>query len=470
MMEQVITENNLQKKLITLFEANKKQLLKINNSPVIDEKAQAIQLFKKNGFPSPKHEQWRYTKLDPFLETDYQHSFLLENPEIDIESIFQCEVPDLDTHVVVLFNGKYIYKNNPLARLNNGTIIGSFEKAMEEYPEIVEMHFNRYAKNTKNGFIALNTAFAQDGIFIYVPENVVVDQAVQVINIINHSNNLFIQPRNLIILGKNSRLTLVSCDHSLTNNNSFSNAVTEIVLHENAKLNHICVQNKGEKSALLNSTFIHQLNSSELTSNILTLNSGFIRNELDITSCGEGIKTELYGIFLVDKTQFVENHTFIDHAKPGSYSNELYKGILDDKAKAVFSGKVLVRKDAQKTNAFQSNKNILLTDEATIFTKPHLEIYADDVKCSHGATVGQLDQDAMFYLRSRGLGDDCARMLLMYAFADEVINKIPIDALRNRLGKMVSKRLRGELSVCDQCIVQCNAKIPPQFNIDINKL
>jgi len=178
----------------------------------------------------------------------------------------------------------------------------------------------------------------------------------------------------------------------------------------------------------------------------------------------------LYGIYLVDKTQFIDNHTFIDHLLPNCQSNELYKGILDDKAKAVFSGKVMVRRNAQKTNAFQANKNILLTDEATINTKPHLEIYADDVKCSHGATVGQLDSEAMFYLRSRGLGEDCARMLLMYAFADEVINKIPIEALRIRLGKMVSKRLRGELSVCDQCVMHCNSKSPNQFNIDISKI
>ncbi len=469
-MEQIITTISLKNKMLALFENNKQLLFKNNSKSMIDIKNKAIATFEKIGFPHTKLEEWRLNNTEPFLKADYQHHFQPQNIDIDVERIFQCEVPDLDTFVVVLFNGRYIYKNTPLTKLADGTIIGSFEKALEEYPEIVEKHFNQYTKTDKNGFVALNTAFAQDGIFIYVPKNVVVDQAVQIINIINSNEDLFVQPRNLIVLEKNSNITLVTCDHSLTRNLSFSNAVTEILLEENANLNHIRVQNKGDNSTLINTTFVHQKNNSTLTNNVLTLNAGLIRNDLDIALNGEGCNTNLYGIYLADKTQFVDNHTFIDHILPNSHSNELYKGILDDKAKAVFSGKVMVRRDAQKTNAFQSNKNILLTDEATINTKPHLEIYADDVKCSHGATVGQLDNEAMFYLRSRGLGEDCARMLLMYAFADEVINKIPIEALRVRLGKMVSKRLRGELSVCDQCVMHCNSKSPTQFNIDLSKI
>ncbi|OIP05517.1 MAG: Fe-S cluster assembly protein SufD [Bacteroidetes bacterium CG2_30_32_10] len=469
-MEQITIDISLKDKMLALFEKNKQLLFKNNSKSMIDIKNNAIAKFNEIGFPHTKLEEWRLTNIEPYLKAEYQHHLQTKPIDVDIESIFQCEVPDLDTFVVVLFNGRYIYKHTPLTKLDNGTIIGSFEKALEEYPEIIEKHFNKYAKNDKNGFVALNTAFAQDGIFIYVPQNIIVEQAIQIINIINTTEEVFVQPRNLFIVEKNSSITLVSCDHSLTQTNSFSNAVTEILIDENAQLNHIRVQNKGKNSTLLNTTFVEQKNYAMLTSNVLTLNSGFIRNDLDISLNGEGCEANLYGIYLADKTQFVDNHTFVDHLLPNSNSKELYKGILDDKAKAVFSGKVMVRRDAQKTNAFQANKNILLTDEATINTKPHLEIYADDVKCSHGATVGQLDNEAMFYLRSRGLGEDCARMLLMYAFADEVINKIPIEALRVRLGNMVSKRLRGELSVCDQCVMHCNSKSPTQFNIDLSKL
>lgn len=469
-MEKIIEDISLKNEMLALFEENKQMLFKNNSKSMTTAKNQAISTFTKIGFPHTKMEEWRLTNIEPILKTNFKHHLQPQNVDINIENIFQCEVPDLDTFVVVLFNGRYIYKNSPLTKLPNGTIIGSFEKAVVEYPEIVEKHFNQYAKNEKNGLIALNTAFTQDGIFVYVPKNVVVEQAVQIINIINAQEDIFIQPRNLVILEKNSSITLVTCDHALTQNLSFSNAVTEILIDENAQLNHIRVQNKGENSTLVNSTFVMQKNNSTLASNFLTLNSGLIRNDLDISLNGEGCAANLYGIYLADKTQFVDNHTFVDHMLPNSTSSELYKGILDDKAKAVFSGKVMVRKDAQKTNAFQTNKNILLTDEATINTKPHLEIYADDVKCSHGATVGQLDNEAMFYLRSRGLGEDCARMLLMYAFADEVINKIPIEVLRTRLGKMVSKRLRGELSVCDQCVMHCNSKSPTQFNIDLSKI
>jgi Fe-S cluster assembly protein SufD len=469
-MDQIITDISFKNKLLGLFGQNRDLLFRNNSKSMIDARSVAIGEFEKQGFPNKKMEEWRLTNLEPFLTNEYKIHFEPQKTDIDVESIFQCEVPDLDTFVVVLFNGRYIYKNTPLTKLSDGTIIGSFEKALEEYPDIIEKHFNHIAKTNKNGLIALNTAFVQDGIFIYVPKNVLVGQAVQVINIINSQEDLFVQPRNLVVLEENSNLTLVTCDHSLTKNISFSNAVTEVFIKENARLNHIRVQNKGENSTLINSTFIHQERNSSLFSNLLILNSGFIRNDIDVSLNGKGCQTELLGIYLADKSQFVDNHTFIDHISPHCQSNELYKGILDDKAKAVFSGKVMVRRDAQKTQAFQANKNILLTDEATINTKPHLEIYADDVKCSHGATVGQLDQEAMFYLRSRGLGEDCARMLLMYAFADEVINKIPIEALRTRLGKMVSKRLRGELSVCDQCVMHCNSKSSTQFNIDLSKI
>ena len=230
------------------------------------------------------------------------------------------------------------------------------------------------------------------------------------------------------------------------------------------------MQNNTNHSSMISSVYFHQEKNSNITTNTITLNGGLIRNNLSVAVNGENCQSNLYGIYLADRNQVVDNHTFVDHIKPNSTSNELFKGVIDEQAKVIFSGRILVRKDAQKTNAYQSNKNILLTDEATINTKPSLEIYADDVKCSHGATVGQLNPDALFYMRSRGISEDNAKMLLMNAFVEEVASKISIEPLRERVCNLISKRLKGELSICDQCVLHCKKNEPLVFNIDMGKI
>ena len=316
----------------------------------------------------------------------------------------------------------------------------------------------------------MNTAFALDGIFIYVPDNVIVDKPIQLINILNKQENTLIQPRNLVVIGKNSKLKLVHCDDIFSHVPTLTNSLTEVFIDENGSIDHYKMQNNSNNSAMIATTYFHQEKNSSLTTNTITLNGGLIRNNLNIALNGEGCESNLYGIYLADKNQLVDNHTFVDHIKPNCTSNELFKGVVDNKSKAVFNGKILVRKNAQKTIAFQTNKNILLTDDATINTKPNLQIYADDVKCSHGATVGQLDADALFYMRARGISEESARMLLMYAFADEVVTKIAIDALREKICQLVNKRLKGELSICDQCVLHCGNNEPIAFNIDLSKI
>lgn len=430
----------------------------------------AIEEFSKLGFPTTKLEEWRFTDLSAVLKNDY--SIYLENTEgnVDVEKFFRCNVTDLDTYTAILLNGWFVYKNAPITKLPNGVIIGSLKKAIEEYPKLIKKHFAKYTDIEHNAFEALNTAFASDGVFIYIPDNVTPDKPIQIINIINKKENIFIQPRNLVIVGKTSKLSLVLCDDALSHVPSFNNSVTEIFVDENASVEHYKMQNNDNLSASVSNITFHQLDNSRVSSNIITLNGGFIRNNVNIAINGEGCETSINGLYLVDRQQHVDNHTFIDHIKPNSVSNELFKGIIDEQGKAVFNGRILVRKDAQKTSAYQTNRNILLTDEATINTKPNLQIYADDVKCSHGATVGQLDQDAMFYMRSRGIGEDSAKMLLMYAFADEVVTKISIDPLREKICRLVNKRLKGELSICDQCILHCGSDEPVVFNIDMSKI
>ena len=285
----------------------------------------------------------------------------------------------------------------------------------------------------------------------------------------NSESALFLQTRNLVYLGKNSRLTLIHCDDSYNQNRSFSNIVTEIVLDRHAHLEHYKMQNLNDNSGLLNQTFVSMEENSILLSNSISLNGGNIRNHNEVRMNGEHCDTQVHGLYLMDKEQKIDNYVFVEHSKPNCESNELFKGILDDGATGHFNGHVLVCEGATKTLAYQSNKNILLTDKATINTKPFLEIYNDDVKCSHGTTTGQLDEQMLFYIRSRGISERTAKTLLMYAFCDEVIQKIALEPLRIRISDMVKKRLHGELSICENCALHCSSP-DYHFSIDASKI
>jgi len=308
-----------------------------------------------------------------------------------------------------------------------------------------------------------------DGLFIYVPKNVKIEKPIQLINAVGREENAFVQNRNLIILEEGSELTLIHCDDSYDYKRSLTNTVSEYFINENAKLDHYKIQNLNNNSFLVNSDYFHQERYSTLSTNKMMLNGGLIRNEVYNKLNGEGAESNILGLYLSDKNQHVDNQVFVDHAFPNCQSTELFKGIVDDYAHAVFNGHILVRQDAQKTNAYQNNNNIVLTDKAKINSMPFLEIYADDVKCSHGSTMGQLDEESLFYIRQRGIGIDNARLLLMYAFTAEVIGFIKIDTLYTRIDDMVKKRLRGELSICDQCVLHCSSP-EYSFEIDMDKI
>ena len=460
----------LKDRLLELYQ-QEQEAIRGKATPFVNRlRKHALSRFRENGFPETNQENWRFTDLTPLLNTEFVFDFSNQSRHMDVDKILTCDVYDLDTFSITLLNGWFVYKHAPLTQLPDGTIIGSLAKAMEVYPELVDRYYGKAVKTETHTLAALNTAFVQDGLFIYVPEGVKVEKPIQLINIVNTEYPVFLQPRHLIIAENNAELTLVHCDHSLTHNISFTNTVMETYAGDGAAVSHYKIQNKGRNSALVTSNFFHQDASSRLYSNIITLNGGFTKNILDVAIAGTGCRSEHYGLYLVDSNQHVDNQLYIDHREHSCYSNQLYKGILDDEATAVFSGKVMVQRHSQQTEAHQNNHNILLTDEARANTQPHLEIYADDVKCSHGATVGQLDPEAMFYMRSRGLCERSARQLMMIAFAGEVVSEIKIDALRERIQHMVEKRLKGELSICDQCMLHCNSKEPTTFNIDPGKL
>ena len=470
-MKATVENGSFKERLLRLYEENGK-VITGNDIPYTAKiREKGFGNFRNLNLPDRKNESWKNTDLSAVLNHDYIK--YLEKVEYDpeLDSMFTCEVHHFETDQVSFLNGWHIRTAKSLRKMPNGIIVGSLVDAFKQYPELIEKHYGRYADSGKDLFLAMNTAFARDGLFIYVPDNVVVEKPIQMISIINHDENLLIQNRNLVIMGKNSRLTLVVCDDSTNQQASFNNSVTEIYLDENAGLEHYKLQNLNNNSTLLNTTYFHQEAGSQLNTFAITLNGGLIRNYSNVKLNGRGADVNINGLYLMDKKQHVDNRVFVEHAVPDCTSKELFKGILDDESSAVFNGHVLVQRDAQHTNAYQVNRNILLTDTATVNTRPFLEIYADDVKCSHGATVGQLDNEALFYLRSRGVCLASARLLLMYAFAAEVINKMSLDPLKNRVDEMVKMRLRGELHVCETCVLHCaNQGKEIHFDIDLSKI
>ena len=416
---------------------------------------EAIQHFKLLGFPSVKNEKYKYSKIEPLFTKDYEKYFAPKKISFRIEDIFRCDIPELDTHLAVVLNGFYFPNNGLTTKLPNGIIISSLAEAARNYPDIVGKYYNAQAENDTDGLVALNTAFVQDGVFIYVPKGVVEEKPIQLINLLLSTENQLVQYRNLIVVEESAQANVLICDHSLSPMQYLSNVVTEVHVGANASLEMVKMQNEHNDSAQLNHSYIVQERDSHVKTNVLSLHGGFIRNNLKMLLNGEGADAHAYGLYLADRSQHTDNYTYIDHAVPNCSSNELYKGILDDQATGAFFGKILVRQDAQKTQAYQANNNLLLTTDAKVSTKPQLEIYADDVKCSHGATVGQIDREALFYMQSRGIGEHEATLLLMFGFAHEVVKQVSIESLRDRLDDLVEKRLRGELSRCNNCPMNC---------------
>ncbi len=461
------------KEYLTGVFAERQREITVHDTPFVAAKrARAFEWFSKAGFPHAALERWRGTDLSRVLSHEYQASPAPPSAELDIDSIFKCDVPHFETLLVTQLNGWYADRQNLIRVFPNGMIIGSLAAAFIKYPKLIEAHYGKYADDSSESLTALNTAMSQDGIFIYVPDNVTVEQNVQMVNITDFKQNLFLNTRNLVILGENSHLRLVQCDDSINHDITFINTVSEVKVGRNSSLDHYKLQNKDDHTTLINSMYFYQDEGSSVSTNGISLNGGLIRNLSHITMSGPHSSADVYGLYLMDRYQHIDNQVLINHAAPDCESRELFKGVLDDHASGVFNGHIKVHRDAQRTNAFQTNKNILLTDKASIDTKPFLEIYADDVKCSHGATIGQLDAEALFYIRSRGISEANAKILLMYAFAADVINKISIPELRQRMDDMVKKRLRGELSQCEQCVLNCSTheheKV--EFKIDLSKI
>jgi Fe-S cluster assembly protein SufD len=437
-----------------LYQDSKAQLQPSSPGFIGKMRDDAMQMFLKNGFPGKKDEKYRYTYLEPFFSNGYKKYVVPKPISFDTKLIFQCDVPALDTYVVILHNGFYMDHLNPASKLPASIKIGSLRQAIEKYPDIIAKHFGKYA-NQNDSFVSLNTALYTDGVFMHVPKGVVLEKPIQVINVLLSDEELMVQHRNLFVIESGSEAKVVVCDHTLSPQKFLTNSVTEIAVAENAHFDYFKVQNEHNESVQVSHTFINQSAASNVQSSVVTLHGGLVRNNLYVKLDGEGCESNSYGLFVTDGMQHVDNFVFVEHAKPNCNSSQLFKGILDDKSIGAFTGRILVDRDAQKTNAYQKNSSILLTDEVKMNSKPQLEIYADDVKCGHGGTAGQLDEEALFYLRTRGISEREAKLMLMYAFANEIVSKIKIEPLKDRMNDLIDKRLRGELSRCNNCSLNC---------------
>jgi Fe-S cluster assembly protein SufD len=416
----------------------------------------AFRAFQRMGIPGFKNENYKYTDLTRLFENEnFRRSFEPDQFEVSLKDVFSCDVPEFDTHLILVVNGWFDDSNNQGKSYPEGVIIKSLRKAVIENRDLVEKYYGKLANAESDPLTALNTVFAQDGVFIYIPDNTHITKPLQLINILRSEDDLYVTQRNLIIAGKNTQAKIMFCDHTLLPQNFIVNNLTEFEIGEDAVIDIYSIQNQHNKTANLTGLYIRQQRNSQLVTNAISLHGGIIRNNLTVMLDGEHAEAKICGLALSDKNQHVDNYTFIEHRKPKCRSNQLYKNILDDSSTGGFTGRIHVAPHAIKTEAYQRNNNVLLTNAAKMNTKPQLVIDNDDVKCSHGATVGRIDEEALFYLQTRGINEKEARLMLMFAFAHEVLAEVKVDQLRVMIDKLVNKRLRGEVSKCHSCAMDC---------------
>ena len=440
-----------EKQYIDLFQTQR-QAIDSHSAQVLNAvRDEAFEDFKRQGFPSRKVERYKYTDMDKLFAPDYGLNINRIEIPVNPYNVFSCDVPNLSTSLYFVVNDTFYKKALPKAGLPEGVEVMSLKEAAEQQPEVIAKYYGKIAKSGEDAVTALNTMLAQDGLFIHVPKNVRVERAIQVVNILRSDVDLMVNRRVLIVMDEGAEAKLLFCDDSADDRNFLGTQVIEAYVGENASLDLYCLEETHDKNTRVSNVYISQEANSRVNHNVLTLQNGITRNKLDLVFKGEGAECWCNGCVIADKSQHVDNNTLIDHQVPHCNSHELYKYVLDDKATGAFAGRVLVRHGAQKTESDERNQNLVMTKQARMYTQPMLEIYADDVKCSHGSTVGQLNDAALFYMQQRGIDEHEAKLLLEFAFIDEVVDQIKLEPLRDRLHQLVEKRFRGELGRCSNC-------------------
>ena len=434
---------NSEKQYIELYEQARQMIFDHSSEVMNGVRDAAFERFKAQGFPTKKVERYKYTDIQKLFEPDYGLNLNRLEIPVDPYKAFSCDVPNLSTSLYFLVNDAF-YSRSP-RNLPEGVVIGSLKEfASTEY-------YNLLAGKDNDAITDLNTMLAQDGLYVYVPKNVKVDRAIQIINILRSDVDLMVNRRVLIVVEEGAEVKLLFCDHAADDRHFLATQVIEAFVGENAQLDLYCLEETHAKNIRVSNVYIDQHRDSRVNHNIITLHNGTTRNKLDLTLSGEGAECNCYGCVIADKEQHVDNNTLITHKACHCTSNELYKYVLNDKATGAFAGRVLVEPGAQKTTSQMTNQNLCATREARMYTQPMLEIYADDVKCAHGSTVGQLNDAALFYMRQRGISEKEAKTLLQQAFVNEVVDHINLEPLRDRLHHLVDMRFRGKLSKCEGC-------------------
>ena len=417
------------------------------------KRAEAFENFKKNGFPTRKVEKYKYTDADELFAPDYGLNINRLDIPVNPYKVFKCDVPNMSTALYFVVNDSFYPVSQASPTIPEGVIIGSLKEFSEKHPEIIEKYYGKIAKTEEDSITALNTMMAQDGFLLYVPKGVVVERPIQLVNILHSSVDLMSNRRVLVILEENAHAKLLICDHAMDDVKFLSTQVIEAFIGDNSSFDLYELEETHNRNVRFSNLYVSQSANSNVLLNGMTLHNGVTRNMTNVSLEGKGAEIKLCGMAIADKREHIDNNTFIDHKVSDCSSNELFKYVLDDEAVGAFAGKVLVRHDAQHTNSEQTNRNLCATRTARMYTQPQLEIYADDVKCSHGATVGQLDENALFYMQQRGISLKEARLLLMFAFVNDVIDNVRLDVLKERLHVLVEKRFRGELSKCEGCAI-----------------
>lgn len=440
-----------EKNYIELFQENR-ALVERGSSGVMNAmRDRALESLKTYGLPSKKLEEYLHTDVSAWFEPDWGMNLARLDMPVDMAQAFKCNVPNLSTLMYFLANDSYAESHSASRVLPDGVIAGSLKEISDSNPELVSEYYGRLADLDKTGTAAFNTLFAQDGFMVYVPDGVCVEKPLQLVTLLQSKVDLLVNRRILVVLGRGAQLKMLLCDHALSANSFLSTQVIEVFAGQDSRFELYDLEETHTRNHRVSELYIRQEAGSRVHADSITLNNGSTRNSSFVTLAGRGASLSLNGAAIADSSQHVDNLTFVDHREPDCTSSELFKYVLDGQSTGAFAGKVLVRPGSQRTVSQQTNRNICLTRQARMFTQPQLEIYADDVKCSHGSTVGQLDDNAMFYMRQRGISEKEARMLLMLAFVAEVIGMVELDALRDRLTRLVEKRFRGELSQCEGC-------------------
>jgi len=401
----------------------------------------AMAAFQSLGFPTRRHEEWKYTDLKPLRD----HAFALAEDRasaLSPERIDELAIPGLDGHRLVFVDGHFQAALSSCDELPDGVTVMSLAEAIRDRRELIEPRLGRLADHEADAFTALNTAFIEDGVVVHVPENVTVDRPIQVLSITTgHDQPIATHPRNLILAERNATVTVIEHYVGLGENLYLTNAVTELFADERATVHHYLIERESERALNVSTLKIHQGESSDVHSHTALLGGSITRNNVHPILDGSAAHCLINGLYIGHTDQHHDNHMRVEHRKPGCDSRQYYKGILTDKAHGVFTGRIVCHKEGQQTDAVQTNRNLLLSDEAQINARPQLEIYADDVKCTHGATTGQIDPAELFYLRSRGIPEQTARAMMIYAFAGEMLDRVPLEPVVELLGRELMDRL-----------------------------